>query len=1133
MDLNKISVKQQGGQMIPQQPGMQQQPMHQMPDGSMMPGEAHNQSGQQPSMQQPQVDPQIMQITTMISEGVNNGEDIIDVIIQLSEQQIDQQIIGEALIMGGMQQDDIVSLFEAVTEKMQPQPASASEVNQNPQELARNEVISEESDPLDLNVEMLDEAKSGIEIKKKNRGKFTAWAKRRGMGVQEAAMKVMANPEDYTPSVVKMANFAKNAAGWNKEEGGETAYLANRDRVIKREMAKAESENMQEGGEQTPEMKAYLEALEFNKIARQAIGTNNKEKLASFTSRMNPNRPYSNNELARDFSELQQLRQAAGLGLKEEASILFPHVGQQIRGGFNEILGTNFKEGGEFEPHFMYKGERKIRAKDMATHLRLKEAGYTHDAPKAETGGSTDNKLNKFEQQRLNNYKQGVVSNKPFYVNPLTFEEGEGEFNLGEAVNFIGDGLNMFSGKDLNQDGVKDGVFRDWEEKGNRNEAKKYANADYSIDNLDLSEKNQNAIKNYLDLSKQSGLNATQPIIDNNINSTIDKVSNTLKPFKNWVSDQGDNINEVGDATVSAISKLLQSKELGGGVLPKAQFNLPDNMFGNLNNFTSTPYDTQQDYFANLASGQTDFIQDTQNVADAQLQNQFPDLGSTPLEQSNQSMNNSLNVQNQKGVQNKAQGEVQDAYDQINRPTLNVDTGGIQGAANRALDSNLAKGYGAMSNWLVDGAGIATDLIGPDEKFLGQVNKREYARADNAYATYTQPFNYLGVTDINSGTQGSEADKTTGLYMGNRSAQEGGEPIRTMQNAGSIFPSDVSDYASANRYYKSTRDKYKTEEERVQAVRDKVLSSAARIDELDSNITDDEYEMYMQYINSDSDETAKIAYNNLSQNVKDSLPKKNASSSSVYEAYGVDRGRELYCTPMGCYAYQEAGANDMPTLGGNYSLTEKAYGSPYKTAGQIPFELISDAEREPGDMVSMYNYAPSSYADNGKDVWRPHHTGIYSGDGEPNVRTQDVYNKKTGQFQEGPQVEVPSFNAYNAQGGSRLGFDNSNFDWGGYYKEGEGTPRGNYNTEDPQFLRYVGGLPKMESDMSEARQMLSQYDMPMSVLEPAGIQMMQPEITAPQINTVPIRQQKGGEIMNINSGMIAKLIAAGADIEIL
>ena len=77
VNLNKKSVKQQGGSMIPDQSGMQQQPMHQMPDGSMMPGEAHNQSGQQPSMQQPQVDPQIMQITTMISEGVNNGEDIL------------------------------------------------------------------------------------------------------------------------------------------------------------------------------------------------------------------------------------------------------------------------------------------------------------------------------------------------------------------------------------------------------------------------------------------------------------------------------------------------------------------------------------------------------------------------------------------------------------------------------------------------------------------------------------------------------------------------------------------------------------------------------------------------------------------------------------------------------------------------------------------------------------------------------------------------------------------------------------------------------------------------------------------------------------------------------------------------
>ena len=64
--------------------------------------------------------------------------------------------------------------------------------------------------------------KSGIEIKKENRGKFTKWAKARGMGVQEAARKVMANKDKYPPSVVKMANFARNAAKFNKEDGGET-----------------------------------------------------------------------------------------------------------------------------------------------------------------------------------------------------------------------------------------------------------------------------------------------------------------------------------------------------------------------------------------------------------------------------------------------------------------------------------------------------------------------------------------------------------------------------------------------------------------------------------------------------------------------------------------------------------------------------------------------------------------------------------------------------------------------------------------------------------------------------------------------------------------------------------------------
>ena len=48
------------------------------------------------------------------------------------------------------------------------------------------------------------------EIKEGNKGKFTAWAKKRGMTACKAASMVMSKPKEYSPAVVKMANYAKN-----------------------------------------------------------------------------------------------------------------------------------------------------------------------------------------------------------------------------------------------------------------------------------------------------------------------------------------------------------------------------------------------------------------------------------------------------------------------------------------------------------------------------------------------------------------------------------------------------------------------------------------------------------------------------------------------------------------------------------------------------------------------------------------------------------------------------------------------------------------------------------------------------------------------------------------------------------
>ena len=78
---------------------------------------------------------------------------------------------------------------------------------------------------------MIDKKEAGgIYIKPSKRGTFTAAAKKRGMEVQEFASKVLANKEDYSPAMVKKANFARNASRWKKEYGGDDTKTA----VLKR-----------------------------------------------------------------------------------------------------------------------------------------------------------------------------------------------------------------------------------------------------------------------------------------------------------------------------------------------------------------------------------------------------------------------------------------------------------------------------------------------------------------------------------------------------------------------------------------------------------------------------------------------------------------------------------------------------------------------------------------------------------------------------------------------------------------------------------------------------------------------------------------------------------------------------------
>ena len=57
---------------------------------------------------------------------------------------------------------------------------------------------------------------SEIKIKPKNKGKFTAAAKRAGKGVQEYAAYILANKGRFSSTLVRRANFARNAKKWKK-----------------------------------------------------------------------------------------------------------------------------------------------------------------------------------------------------------------------------------------------------------------------------------------------------------------------------------------------------------------------------------------------------------------------------------------------------------------------------------------------------------------------------------------------------------------------------------------------------------------------------------------------------------------------------------------------------------------------------------------------------------------------------------------------------------------------------------------------------------------------------------------------------------------------------------------------------
>ena len=686
------------------------------------------------------VDPAIQQITEFVSMSVNEGQDPTDVVMSLMQQEVDQQMIAQAFMQLGYQEEDIIALFNQVQENSQPAPLSTPEQQtKNPQEIARNESMIEEAEMQEQQSMVAEQdamaqqlqAKSGIEIKPENKGKFTRWAKARGMSVSEAYNKVMSNTDAYPPSVVKMANFAKNAAGWKKEEGGE--------------------------------QKA-------------------------------------------------------------------------------------------FEPHFMYKGDRKIRAKDMETHLRLKEAGYGHDAPKAQMGTGVIN-------------KQDKVTYAPNYINPLAFETSD-NFSAGKLATVLGQGFTKMFAGDKNEDGTKDGSFRDWKRKKKINQLNKgnYYNYeiktdvndpnDYGFDNLDLfnaskrinkdglrtlqdftDDVNENSYANFnpetgqydvfassrgpeeyeyrdrFGLRKKSlldGNKSTENAIKGENLNYFNRVDDTTRQT---LLDYGEDLKNAPEGTTLSIDP-----DTGAVSYVDPDTDNPNQyntMMGYNRSATGNSATTNQ-AVAPIVAAPLAMIpaapamtntskQPPRNVPtfeEWRIQNAVM-LQSTPLSQARQ-MYNKTSFEDGGSLPKAQSGMGGVWFDELNlkallesfesnadgqatpKETLEYDdpkvkrTNRFEGGLNRLKDSNAVRAYSDASEFAVNLADTANDLFDDININNAKVDQYNSLLADNIYGTYEDPNFKRGLgPDVNSGRYGSDADKVTGLFAttkyGSEMKAEGGE----------------------------------------------------------------------------------------------------------------------------------------------------------------------------------------------------------------------------------------------------------------------------------------------------------------------------------------------------------------------
>ena len=303
----------------------------------------------------------------------------------------------------------------------------------------------------------------------------------------------------------------------------------------------------------------------------------------------------------------------------------------------------------------------------------------------------------------------------------------------------------------------------------------------------DASWLSRSELKDAQELYKQIMLGQQSPMGDMNtadpsVNSApaqrnIVQLANSEKPmvtnqpsFKEWMVKNAFSLQGLSPAQMKEQYDNTEFKY--GGNIPKAQFNIPDNLFGGLTQGQLQNPEGFTDMITN-SIGTPDYQTGVQIAKDAQLQNRQPGLGPTPFEQ--QTANATATTP---GLADFTGSGIEDESLMDPTVTRKRSLGNAYDQVETFIKDNPAmQAFGDVSQAVVMGANFANQMF-QQKEFNDYRNKlRNTTVADNVYLANENPVNKRGTFDVNTGL--AEPDNLVDYYAramyGKETYKKGGE----------------------------------------------------------------------------------------------------------------------------------------------------------------------------------------------------------------------------------------------------------------------------------------------------------------------------------------------------------------------